>query len=188
MSAGDRSCATTIRSSSCEGASGACPVPSIAALSPTPNEPVRYTTDTSSGGGWTVQRAPALGTSDNSFGAVSAASGHNVWAAGNFLPDANGSNVDATLATAAHFDGTRWVHTPVPNSGPNFNALFGVAAASHRAWAVGVALDRSYFAHSLIEAWDGTAWHVVRSPGLGSLRDILFSAAAVSPRDAWAVG
>jgi len=164
------------------------PMPGIAALSPTPNEPVRYTTDTSSGGGWTVQRAPALGTSDNSFGAVSAASGHNVWAAGNFLPDAKGSNMDATLATAAHFDGTRWVHTPVPNSGPNFNTLFGVAAMSHRAWAVGVALDRSYLAHSLIEAWNGAAWHIVRSPGLGSLRDILFSAAAVSPRDAWAVG
>jgi hypothetical protein len=40
--------------------------------------------------------------------------------------------MDATLATAAHFDGTRWVHTPVPNSGPNFNTLFGVAAATTR--------------------------------------------------------
>jgi hypothetical protein len=164
------------------------PVPNIPALSPTPKEPVRYTTSTSSSGGWTVQRAPALGTNDNSFGAVAAASRHDVWAVGNFLPDTKSSNQDATLATAAHFNGSRWVHTPVPNSGPNFNTLFGAAATHGKAWAVGVALNRSYFARSLIEAWSGTAWHVARSPRLGSLRDILFSATAVSPRDVWAVG
>src|SRR5262249_36730244 len=95
------------------------PVPNVPALPPTPKEPVRYTTSTASGAGWTVQRAPALGTSDNSFGAVSAVSPHKAWAVGNFLPDAKGSNPDATLATAARFDGSRWVHTPVPNSGPN---------------------------------------------------------------------
>jgi hypothetical protein len=166
----------------------ALPVPNIAALSPTPKEPVRYTTSTASGAGWTVQRAPVLGTSDNSFGAVSAVSPHKAWAVGNFLPDAKGSNPDATLATAARFDGSRWVHTPVPNSGPNFNTLFGVAATSQKAWAVGVALDRSYFAHSLIEAWTGTAWKIARTPKLSSLRDVLFSAAAASPRSVWAVG
>src|SRR5215472_12851420 len=32
------------------------PMPNLAALSPTPKEPVRYTTSTSSRGGWTVQR------------------------------------------------------------------------------------------------------------------------------------
>jgi hypothetical protein len=164
------------------------PVPDFPALSPAPKEPVSYTTHTSSSGGWTVQRAPALGTNDNSLGAVSAASGHNVWAVGNFLPDTASSNQDATLATAARFNGTRWVHTPVPDSGPNFNTLFGVAATGNTAWAVGVALDRSYFAHSLIEGWTGTAWHVARSPRLNSLRDVLFSAAAVSPHDVWAVG
>jgi hypothetical protein len=164
------------------------PVPSIAALSPAPKEPVRYTTSTASGAGWAVQRAPFLGTSDNSFGAVAAVSPHQAWAAGNFLPDAKGSNPDATLATAARFNGSRWVHTPVPNSGPNFNTLFGVAATSQKAWAVGVALNRFYFAHSLIEAWDGTTWKIARTPRLNSLRDILFSAAAASSRDVWAVG
>lgn len=121
-------------------------MPDIAALSPTPKEPVRYTASTSSSGGWTVQRAPALGSNDNSFGAVAAASRHEVWAVGNFLPDTRSSNQDATLATAARFNGSRWVHTPVPDAGPNFNTLFGVAATSHKAWAVGVALNRSYFA------------------------------------------
>jgi len=162
--------------------------PRIAALSPTPTERVHYTASTSSGAGWTVQRAPALGTNDNSLGAVAAVSRRDVWAIGNFLPDTTTSNQDATLAKAVHFDGTRWTETPVPDSGPNFNTPFGVAAVPGQAWAVGVSLDRSYHAHSLIEAWDGSAWHIAATPRLGSLRDILFSAAATSPHDVWAVG
>jgi len=163
-------------------------VPDIPALSPTPTEPVRYTTDTTASAGWALQRAPTLGSGDNTYGAVAAASPSNVWAAGNFLPDTASSNQDATLATAAHFDGTAWTQTPVPDAGPNFNTLFGVAATGRRAWAVGVALDASYHAHSLIEAWDGRAWHIVATPHLGTERDILFSATAVSPHDVWAAG
>ena len=164
------------------------PEPNIAALSPRPKEPVTYTTDTPSGAGWTVQRAPVLGTNDNSLGAVAAVSRANLWAVGNFLPDTQGSNQDATLAKAAHFNGSRWVDTPVPNSGPNYNTLFGVAAARGQAWGVGVATDRRYRAHSLIDAWNGTAWHIAATPKLETQRDILFSAAAVSARNVWAVG
>src|SRR5262249_29789953 len=36
--------------------------PSIPTPTPVPSEPVKFTTDTSSGGGWTVQRVPMLGT------------------------------------------------------------------------------------------------------------------------------
>ncbi|HEX4657680.1 MAG TPA: alkaline phosphatase family protein [Streptosporangiaceae bacterium] len=163
-------------------------VPDIPALSPTANEPVSYVTDRSASGGWAVQPAPALGAADNTYGAVAAVSPSDVWAAGNFLPDATGSNPDATLATAAHFDGTRWTQTPVPDAGPNYNTLFGVAATPGRAWAVGVALGRSYQAHSLIEAWDGHAWHIAATPRLDTQRDTLYSAVALSARDVWAVG
>jgi hypothetical protein len=38
------------------------PEPSIPTPTPVPSEPVKFTTDTSSGGGWTVQRVPMLGT------------------------------------------------------------------------------------------------------------------------------
>ncbi|HEX3492900.1 MAG TPA: alkaline phosphatase family protein [Streptosporangiaceae bacterium] len=166
----------------------ALPVPNISARSPAPKEPVHPTSDTSAGAGWTVQRVPTLGASDNTYGAVAATSAANVWLAGNFLPDATGSNMDATLPTAAHFNGSTWSHTPVPQSGPNYGTLFGVAAAGHQAWAVGVALNAAYQAHSLVEAWNGTAWHVAATPRLVTQRDILFSATAVSPRDVWAVG
>jgi hypothetical protein len=129
-----------------------------------------------------------LGTADNTFGAVAPVSPKDVWAVGNFLPDTPSSNLDATLSMAAHFDGTRWTSTPTPDTGPNFNTLFGVAAVPGRAWAVGVALDRLYQAHSLVEAWDGTAWHVVATPALDTQRDYLTSATAVSANDVWAVG
>lgn len=164
------------------------PEPQIAAVSPTPTEPVSFVTDTTASAGWAVQPAPALGTGDNTYGAVAAVSPADVWAAGNFLPDTAASNTDATLATAAHFNGSHWTLTPVPNSGPNFNTLFGVAARPGRAWAVGVSLDRAYRAHSLVEAWDGTAWHIAATPTLGAERDSLSSVAAVSAHDVWAVG
>jgi hypothetical protein len=163
-------------------------VPNIAALSPTPSEPVNYTPQTGSGGGWTLQHAPMLGTADNTYGAVAAVSPADVWTVGNFLPDATGANPDATLATAAHYNGTTWTHTPVPNSGPNYNTLFGVAATAGHAWAVGVALDNKYFAHSLIDTWNGSAWQITKTPKVHSQRDILYAATAVSASDVWAVG
>jgi hypothetical protein len=76
----------------------------------------------------------------------------------------------------------------VPHSGPNFNTLFGVAATRAKAWAVGVALNSSYQAHSLIEAWDGSAWHIAATPNLDTQRDTLYSAVALSAGDVWAVG
>jgi hypothetical protein len=164
------------------------PEPAIATPTPMPSEPVKFTADTSSSGGWTVQRVAKLGTNDNSFGGVAAVSPGDVWAAGNFLPDTSASNQDATLAMATHFNGTKWTQTPVPDAGPNYNTLFGVAATHGRAWAVGVALDKRFEAHSLIEAWNGSAWHIAKSPRLKTQRDILFSATAVSPTNVWAVG
>jgi len=164
------------------------PVPEVPALSPSPTEPVNYTTDTTSSGGWTLQPAPALGTGDNTYGAVAAVSPDDVWAAGNFLPDTATSNPDATLPTAAHFDGSKWTQTPVPHAGPNYNTLFGVAATRDRAWAVGVALNSAYQAHSLIEAWTGGAWHIDQTPALNTQRDILNAVTAASKKDVWAVG
>ena len=166
----------------------ALPVPSIATPTPTPNEPVNTVTETPSNAGWSVQPVPTLGTGDNTYGAVAAVSAKDAWAVGNYLPDAPGSNADATLSTAAHFDGTKWTWTPTVNSGPNFTTLFGVAATPGRAWAVGVALDSRYQAHSIIESWDGHGWSIAPTPHLNTARDLLFSAAAVSAKDVWAVG
>ncbi|MCW2869735.1 alkaline phosphatase family protein [Actinacidiphila oryziradicis] len=166
----------------------ALPVPAVTTPTPTPAEPVSRVTSTPSSAGWSVQGAPIIGKGDNTFGSVAAVSPTDVWAVGNYLPDAAGSNKDATLSMAAHYDGTRWTSTPTPNSGPNFNTLFGAAATPGRAWAVGVALDSQYQAHSLVEAWNGSAWKIAATPKLNTQRDILYSATAVSASDVWAVG
>ncbi len=57
-----------------------------------PAEPISSTTATPSAGGWTVDKAQLLGTSDNSVGAIAGSSPTDVWALGDFLPDAPNSN------------------------------------------------------------------------------------------------
>ena len=163
--------------------------PSYPTPSPTPtNEPVSMTHSTASSGGWTVQEAQRLGSSDNSLGAVAASSPTDVWALGNFLPDTPTSNPDATLTFAEHSNGTTWSVIPTPNTGSNFNSFYGAAASQGYAWGVGMYLNVNYDDRALIESWNGAAWSVDTIPQPGSQRDMLFGASAASPSDVWAVG
>ncbi|HEX4255567.1 MAG TPA: alkaline phosphatase family protein, partial [Streptosporangiaceae bacterium] len=164
------------------------PVPFYATPSPTPAEPVSETKSTPGAGGWTVQPAQLLGAADNSVGAVAGSSPRDVWAVGNFLPDAKGSNPDATLSFAEHYNGTKWTVVPTPNAGPNFNFFYGVAASQGKAWAVGQRLNSAYQDRALIEYWNGTRWSIMPTPQPGSERDLLMGASAVSPSDVWTVG
>jgi hypothetical protein len=162
--------------------------PFFATPTPTPKEPTFTNPKTPSAGGWTVQTAQRFGSSDNSLGAVAASSADDVWAVGDYLPDAGSANPDATLSFAEHFDGTSWTAVPTPNVGPNFNAFYGVAASQGQAWAVGTNLDDQYDNRALIESWNGSKWSVDDNPQPGSQRDMLFGASATSPSDVWAVG
>ena len=165
-------------------------VPNFPTPSPTPAEPVSFTTHTNSSAGWTVVRSALLGTNDNSLGSIAGSAPNDIWAAGNFLPDTSDSNQDATLSLALHFDGSNWTTTPTPNAGPNFNTFFGVAAAEQHAWGVGVHLDQDFKTRGLVESWDPAAaqWRIVDIPQPGAERDLLFGASAVSSNDVWAVG
>lgn len=87
-----------------------------------------------------------------------------------------------------HGDPPYCVDSGSPGGGPNFTTLFGAAAAPGEAWAVGVALDSQYQAHSLVEAWNGSGWKIAATPKLNTQRDILYAATAVSGSDVWAVG
>jgi hypothetical protein len=171
---------------------GTTPVtpPTFATPSPLPDEPTTFTTHAESSAGWSVVPAAMLGTNDNSLGGVAASAADDVWAVGNFVPDAPGSNPDATLTLAEHFDGHGWSVARTPNVGPNFSTFFGAAAADGRAWAVGVSLDDSFRTRGLIESWDPRAqrWTVDDSPQPGAERDLLFGAAALSGASVWAVG
>ena len=155
---------------------------------PTPGEPLSSTRLTPSAGGWTVQKAQLLGTSDNSLGAIAGSSPADIWAVGNFLPDAAKANQDATLTFAEHYDGKQWTVVRTPNAGPDFDTLFGVAASQGRAWVVGVRQNGNYADRALIETWNGQKWSIADNPQPGSSRDMLFGASALSPADVWAVG
>jgi hypothetical protein len=167
------------------------PLPELAWPTPTPGdppEPTSMTTAAPSAGGWTVQKAQLLGTSDNSVGAIAGSSPSDVWAFGDFLPDATGSNQDVTLTFAEHYDGTKWTVVRTPNTGPNFNSFYGGAASGGWAWAVGEHLNANYQDRGLIEVWNGQTWSIADNPQPGSVRDMFFAASALSPSDVWVVG
>ena len=57
---------------------------------------------------WWLDRATGsrLGGNDNSLGAIAGSSPRDIWAFGDYLPDAAGSNQDATLSFAEHYNGS----------------------------------------------------------------------------------
>jgi hypothetical protein len=135
---------------------------------------------------WTVVPSPNVSGQDNILAAVAANSGTDVWAVGQFIPDAN---QDLTQTLIEHWDGTSVTAVSSPNVGNFANALFAVTAKGGLAWAVGYFIDSTsnFNAKSLILAWDGKTWNVVGHPHVGTA-DQFFGVSAVSPTDIWAVG
>ena len=125
---------------------------------------------------WTMIETPATASSWSSeLSAVSARSPTDVWAVGTRSGTDPGI-LDSTLAM--HWDGSRWMVTPTPESGSLFYdvATFGKSDA----WAVG-----SSARGAIIERWDGSAWRIA----LDSRRPTnLHGVTATSPDHAWAVG
>jgi hypothetical protein len=138
----------------------------------------------SCGGDWTMVDSPNVGGQDNALAAVSGSGPSDVWAVGQFAPDAN---PNMTLSLALHFDGSTWSVSPTPNEGARANALLSVAAKAGRAWAVGYDIGADFLSHSLIEAWNGQAWSIVHHAQSFDTEN-LYGAAAVAPNDVWAVG
>jgi hypothetical protein len=134
---------------------------------------------------WTVAETPNVGGQDNVLAAVAGASPRDVWAVGQFAPDAN---PNITLTLTEHFDGQSWSVVPSPNLGQNRgNALLAVAARGSAAWAVGYHIGDDFLAHALIEVWDGTSWQIARVPAQFETEN-LYGVSASAPDDAWAVG
>ena len=138
--------------------------------------------------GWTVLQAQLLGTGDNSVGPIAGSSPHDVWAVGNYLPDQAGSNQDATLSFAEHWNGAAWKVVRTPNTGSNFNSFYGLAAKDGEAWAVGEHLNGAFQDRALVEVWNGRRWYIANTPQPGSVRDLLFGASALSKSNVWVVG
>ena len=127
------------------------------------------------------------------LGAVTAISPDDIWAVGEDYT--SGSTGDTTLTLAEHWNGSSWTQVPAKNPGGTGESYFsGVSAISPDSiWAVGVANpDPQDFApdQTLAEHWNGSSWQVVPSPdpGHGPLGNDLNDVAAISAKDAWAVG
>jgi hypothetical protein len=144
------------------------------------------TTSTATTSHWTVVTSPNVSGQDNILASVAANSATDIWAVGQFIPDAN---QDITQTLIEHIDGTSVTAVTSPNVGNFANALFSVTAKGGLAWAVGYFIDanNNFNPKSLIETFDGKQWNVVSHPHVGTA-DQLFGVVAISPNDIWAVG
>ncbi|MHB8599988.1 MAG: beta propeller repeat protein [Ktedonobacteraceae bacterium] len=130
---------------------------------------------------WQSVSSPAV--AGGGFTGISAQSASDIWAVG-------GQAGDKTLTE--HWDGTSWQVVASPNvSGTNslLNSVSAVSATD--VWAVGDDAIYRGPSNTLIEHWDGQHWRIVPSPNgsTGKHRfNILWSVAAVSAQNIWAVG
>jgi hypothetical protein len=145
-----------------------------------------------SGTSWKRMRSPNPGgiPGFSSLNAVAAVSPSQAWAVGSyFICSFCDPAFHQTLIE--HWNGQAWRQDRSPSPGSGDSTLLGVTAVSAKdAWAVGSTTDAAGFDQTLIEHWNGTAWTRVRSPNpAGSMRsNKLYSVAAVSSSDIWAVG
>lgn len=135
------------------------------------------------GRAWTRVASPSPVTSYIDFGAITAISGRDIWAAGDYV---NGRGTFRTLTE--HYDGRRWRIVPSPNAGPGDNYLSAIAALGPRnVWAVGRAFDGARF-RPLALHWNGRAWAARPLPAAGSGDNSLNGLAVGPGRILWAVG
>ncbi len=145
------------------------------------------------GTAWSKVSSPSPSSvSYNSLDGVSARSGSDAWAVGDYGTSDGGRSGTLVL----HWDGTAWAKVSSPSPGSGLNGLTGASAVSGGdAWAVGSSssYDNPYVIGTLILHWDGTAWTKVKSPNPSCPDDInsyndLYGVSARTGSDAWAAG
>jgi hypothetical protein len=112
------------------------------------------------GQGWSIEPAPALGTSDQPVLNSVSCAGAACMAAGTIFTSAG----EAPLAE--QFNGTKWsVTTLATPAGASGLAVRGLACTStSNCYAVGATGTSTGGSVTLIERWNGTSWAVVSSP------------------------
>src|SRR5215471_13852198 len=138
---------------------------------------------------WAQVPSPSPGKDLNRLDGVAATSATNAWAVGYYSQHSDPGTQTNTRTLIEHWNGTAWTQVPSPNTHSFTSGLDGVAAISPtNAWAVG---GRSKTGEgdnnkTLIEHWNGTAW--TQMPAPSRTESGLFSVAATSPTNIWAVG
>ncbi len=135
-------------------------------------------------GGWHLLTGSADARDSNELLGVSVAAPGDVWAVGDALPS---SGPAKTLVE--RWQGAQWRTVPSadrPSADSFLNAVVALSASD--AWAVGLSRSPGGAARTLVLHWDGRRWAITASPNAGPGDNSLVSVAAVSARDAWAVG
>src|SRR5579859_6981849 len=109
-----------------------------------------------------ARQSPATTNLHDFLESAAASSASNAWAVGGYY------HGNAQLTLTEHWNGTTWKVVPSPNPGGTAgkNFLFGVAARSSQAWAVGRYRDGKAN-QTPAEHWNGTAWKKVPSANPG---------------------
>src|SRR6266700_3509778 len=142
------------------------------------------------GSAWTVVASPNASPRMNNLFGVAAVSTSDVWAVG----DAFDSSSVTYHTLIEHWDGSTWSVIPSPSVGKaqiEDNILSAVTATSAQdVWAAGMKVVEGSKVprQTLILHWDGKSWHVMDSPNGSQPNNELFSIAAISTVDGWAVG
>ncbi|MEA2147158.1 MAG: hypothetical protein QOG59_2745 [Solirubrobacteraceae bacterium] len=134
------------------------------------------------GTAWSDVPNPGAGPGTTLNG-VAAVSSKDVWTVG----EATATGTARTLIE--HFDGNAWTVVPSPNASDRNNLLIAITAVSASdVWAVGDFQNGQNVFRTLIEHWDGTAWHIVPSPNGAGVQAGLLSVTALSATNVWAAG
>jgi hypothetical protein len=139
---------------------------------------------------WTIVPSPnpGHGVFNAVLSSVDALSTSDAWAVG--FDDAP----DATPRTLAErWDGAAWTVSRTVDRPGSENELLGVAmVATDDVWAVGRTTNHSRgVTITLIEHFDGTSWHLVKSPNVSTAfgqANYLTSVTALAADDVWAAG
>jgi hypothetical protein len=133
---------------------------------------------------WSVVTSPNPGLSSNYLYSVKAVASGNVLAVGQAL---NKSGPDQPLVE--QWNGSSWGVVSTPTTS-NSSTLFGVAATTTNAWAVGNFLASNTTGTQNFAQQTGNAghWNTVSIPSVGTLDNTLYGMVAVSDSNVWAVG
>jgi hypothetical protein len=138
------------------------------------------------GNAWSIIPSPNASANYNFLGNVAAVSARNIWAVGTYL----NSNKGYSQTLIEHWNGTNWSIVASPNTGDGSNSLCDIATISaNNIWTVGsYVYSPKGYSKTLVEHWNGSTWKIVSSPSIGPFNNILYSVAAISASDIWAVG
>ena len=132
------------------------------------------------GTAWTQVTAPDPGTSGNGLESITGIAANDLWAVGNYSDGA------LIHPLAVHYDGSRWVRTPMPESSTR-TLLHSVTALSPSdVWAVG---SKNDYSAPVAYHWNGSFWSEVPT-GLaaGTGNNVLYGVAGTAAGQVWAVG